>query len=159
MNDFLDFFSNKDWFNRPEPFGFNLERIIFLLICFLISIFLVIKLKNDVKATKKVIFFFWLFAIIIDLLKYIFYNSYCVKNGLSFDSLEFPLWTCSIYLFVVPISLFTKNQKINDACNAFICSISMIGGIINFIFPTESLFSFMGLKTSRRVLEEIENDK
>ena len=147
MNDFLDFFSNKDWFNRPEPFGFNLERIIFLLICFLISIFLVIKLKKDVKAAKKVIFFFWLFTIIIDLLKYIFYNSYCVKNGLSFDSLEFPLWTCSIYLFVVPISLFTKNQKINDACNAFICSISMIGGIINFIFPTESLFSFMGLHT------------
>jgi hypothetical protein len=48
---------------------------------------------------------------------------------------------------VVPLSLFAKNLTIKDACNAFICSLSMIGGIINFIFPTDSLFSFMGLHT------------
>ena len=147
MNDFLDFFSDKDWFNRPEPYGFNLERIIFILICIFVSVFLIIKLKKDVNATKKVILSFWIFSVILDLIKYIFYNSYCIKNGLSFDKLEFPLWTCSIYLFVVPLSLFNKNQKIKDACNAFICSISMIGGFINFLFPSESLFSFMGLHT------------
>jgi hypothetical protein len=147
MNDFLDFFSNKDWFNRPDDFGFSLERIIFLLVCFIISVLLIIHIKKDIKAAKHTILSFWIFSVIIDLLKYIFYNSYCIKNNLPFDSFEFPLWTCSIYLFVVPLSLFAKNLTIKNACNAFICSLSMIGGIINFIFPTDSLFSFMGLHT------------
>ena len=48
---------------------------------------------------------------------------------------------------MVPLSLFAKNLTIKNACNAFICSLSMIGGIINFVFPTDSLFSFMGLHT------------
>lgn len=147
MNDFLDFFSNKDWFNRPDDFGFSLERIIFLLVCFIISVLLIIRIKKDIKAAKHTILSFWIFSVIIDLLKYIFYNAYCIKNNLPFDSFEFPLWTCSIYLFVVPLSLFAKNLTIKNACNAFICSLSMIGGIINFIFPTDSLFSFMGLHT------------
>lgn len=147
MNDFLDFFSNKDWFNRPDDFGFSLERIIFLLVCFIISVLLIIRIKKDIKAAKHTILSFWIFSVIIDLLKYIFYNAYCFKNNLPFDSFEFPLWICSIYLFVVPLSLFAKNLTIKDACNAFICSLSMIGGIINFIFPTDSLFSFMGLHT------------
>ena len=147
MNEFLDFFSDKDWFNRPGPFGFNLERIIFLSICIFIAVYLIIKLKKDVKATKKAIIYFLIFAVVLDLIKYIFYNSYCIKNDLPLEYFEFPLWTCSIYLFVVPLSLFSKNQKIKDSCNAFICSISLIGGITNFLFPTDSLFSFMGLHT------------
>ena len=57
MNEFLDFFSDKDWFNRPGPFGFTLERIIFLSICIFIAVYLIIKLKKDVKATKKAIKF------------------------------------------------------------------------------------------------------
>ena len=147
MDEFLDFFSDKDWLNRPEVYGYNLERIIFVLICTFFGGFLIIKLKKDVNATKKVILSFWVFAVILDLLKYIFYNSYCIVNELPFERLEFPLWTCSIYLFAMPLSLFNKNQKIKDACNAFICTLSMIGGFINFLFPLESLFSFMGLHT------------
>ena len=147
MLGFLDFFAVPDWFGRPEPYGYNLERIIFILICILLCIFIPIKLKKDISATGKTIFGLWIFALAIDLIKYIFYNAYCITNDLPFSSLEFPLWTCSIYLFVVPLSLFSKNPKIKDACNAFICSISMLGGFINFLFPTESLFSFMGLHT------------
>ena len=70
MNEFLDFFSDKDWFNRPGPFGFNLERIIFLSICIFIAVYLIIKLKKDVKAAKKAIIYFWIFAVVLDLIKY-----------------------------------------------------------------------------------------
>lgn len=147
MHDFLRFFAVNDWFGRPEPYGFNLERICFVLICVFLCVFLPIKLKNNPKATRKTLIFFWCFAVGLDFIKYTFYNAYVLVNHLGFDYLEFPLWTCSIYLFVLPLSLFNKNEKIKNACNAFICSISMVGGFINFLFPTESLFSFLGLHT------------
>ena len=145
--EFLDFFAVSDWLGRPEPYGYNLEKIIFVVICLFLCVFIPLKLKKDIKAAKKVIQGFWIFAVVLDLIKYIFYNAYCIANNLPFSELEFPLWTCSIYLFVVPLSLFNRNQRVKDACNAFICSISMLGGFINFLFPTESLFSFMGLHT------------
>lgn len=147
MQNFLDFFGMPDWFGRPEPYGFNAERIILLAICIFLCIFLPIKLKNNLKVTKKVLIGLWITALVIDIIKYIFYNAYCIKNNLEFSRLELPLWTCTIYLFVLPLSLFSKNQKVQNACKAFICSISMMGGFANFLFPTDSLFSFMGLHT------------
>lgn len=147
MNKFLQFFAVEDWFNRPGPYGFNLERIILLFICVFLIVFIPIKLKNRADEAKKALVVFWLFAVSIDLIKYVFFNAYVVINHLGFDKTELPLWTCSIYLFVMPLSLLSKNENVKNACNGFICSISMIGGFINFLFPSESLFSFLGLHT------------
>ena len=148
MKTFLDFFAVPDWFGRPEPYGASIERGVMVSICLFACIFLPILLKKKGEdATKKALLGLWISALTLDVMKYIFYNAYCVVNHLEFSAFELPLWTCSIYLFVLPISLFCKNQKVKDACNGFLCSISMIGGFINFLFPTESVFSFMGLHT------------
>ena len=147
MNNFLRFFAVEDWFNRPGPYGFNLERILLVLLCAFLLVFIPMKLKNKAQSAKKALVFFWLFAVGIDLIKYIFFNAYVAFNHLGFDKTELPLWTCSIYLFVMPLSLACKNEKVKTACNSFICSISLIGGFINFLFPSESLFSFLGLHT------------
>ena len=147
MNEFLNFFAMEDWFGRPEPYGFNIERIIFIIISIFLCCYIPIKLKKHNKLTRKVILSFWIFALILDIIKYVFYNGYCYVNNLPLSKYEFPLWTCTIFLIVLPLSLFSKNEKVKNASDAFLCSISFIGGIINFLFPTESLFSFMGLHT------------
>ena len=147
MKKFLDFFAIVDWFGRQDPYNFNIEKIILTIIFAIACCVVPILLKNKPNATKKVILSLWISAVVLDVIKYVFYNASCIVNGLPFESLEFPLWTCSIYLFALPISMFHKNEKLKNACNGFICSISMIGGFINFLFPSESLFSFMGLHT------------
>jgi uncharacterized membrane protein len=63
MNKFLQFFAVEDWFNRPGPYGFNLERIILLFICVFLIVFIPIKLKNRADEAKKALVFFWLFAL------------------------------------------------------------------------------------------------
>ena len=46
----------------------------------------------------------------------------------------------------MPIALFCKNEKATRACAAFICTISLFAGLVNFAVPCdESLFSFFGL--------------
>lgn len=147
MNTFLDFFAVSDWFERPGPYGYGVERIVLVLVCVFACICLPIYLKGREQATRKALISLWLSALTLDLIKYIFYNAYCMVNHLDFSKYELPLWTCTIYLFALPLGLLCKNQRAKDACNAFLCSISMIGGFINFLFPTESVFSFMGLHT------------
>ena len=147
MYRFLDFFGVEDWFGRSEPFGFNIERIVLLSLCILACCIVPILLRNRPKATRRVLLGLWIAALILDLIKYIFYNAYCVVNNLPFNALELPLWTCTIYLYALPLSIFSKNEKIKNACTAFLCSISMLGGFFNFLFPTDSVFSFMGLHT------------
>ena len=100
MNDFLRFFAVEDWLNRPGPFEFNLERIIFILLCVFIIVILSNKLKNNEKSARKALIVFWIIAVSIDIIKYAFYNAYVVAFNLGFDKTELPLWTCSIYRFV-----------------------------------------------------------
>ncbi|MBR2614764.1 MAG: YwaF family protein [Clostridia bacterium] len=147
MNDFLSFFAVEDWLNRPGPYELKLEKIILILVFVFLIVFLPIKLRNNEKGTRKALIFFWLFAVSIDLIKYIFFNAFVTANNLGLDRMELPLWTCTIYLFAMPLSLFCKNEKVKNACNGFLCSISMIGGFINFFFSAESVFSFLGLHT------------
>ena len=147
MKDFLRLVGSEDWLNRPGPYELKIEKIILILILVFLLIFIPIKLKNKESTTKKVLIFFWLFAVCLDVIKYIFFNTYVAINNLGFDKTELPLWTCSIYLFVMPISLFCKKEMVTNACNGFICSVSMIGGIINFLFSEESVLSFLGLHT------------
>ncbi len=147
MKSFLDFFVVADWFGRPGPYTFSLERIVLVALCVVACILIPILIKKNIAKARVIIFAFWIFALVLDIIKYVFYNTYCIIHKLNIDKFELPLWTCTIYLFALPFGLFNKNEKIRNACNAFICSISMLGGFINFLFPTESVFSFMGLHT------------
>lgn len=147
MREFLSFFSNQDWFGRSGPFGYNTEKIIFIIITMLLCVFIPMRLKGKGNGAKKTLIAFWIFALTLDIVKYIFYNAYCYINDFSLSRYELPFWTCTIFLTILPLSLFSNNEKIKASCNAFICSISFVGGIVNYLFPQESIFSFMGLHT------------
>ena len=55
MNNFLDFFAVKDWLGRPEPYAFNIEKIILALIFAVVCCIVPIVLKKNPNATRKVI--------------------------------------------------------------------------------------------------------
>ena len=144
----MNFFENPDWFGRPGPFAYNLEYIIFIVLAVAFAFIAPILLrKKDKKTIKTILIVLWAVAVFLDLLKYGYsLINNIVNHTLSIETLDVPLWTCSMFLYVMPIALFGKNEKVKRACAAFICTISFFAGIVNFAIPCDvSLFSFLGL--------------
>ncbi len=144
----MNFFENPDWFGRTGPFAYNLEYIIFIVLAIAFAIvFPILLRKKDKKVIKRILIILWVVAVFLDLLKYGYsLINNIVDDTLSLATLDVPLWTCSMFLYLMPIALFCKNEKVKRACAAFICTISFFAGLVNFAIPCdESLFSFLGL--------------
>ena len=144
----MNFFTNPDWFGRSGPFAYNTEYIVFMVLAIALAFILPVLLrKTQARTIKIVLISLWAVAVLLDVLKY-GYNwiSNLSKGTVVMANLDFPLWTCSMYLYLMPIALFCKNEKISRACSAFICTISLFAGLVNFAVPSsDSLFSFYGM--------------
>ena len=67
----MNFFENPDWFNRPGPFAYNLEYIVFIVLAIAFAfVFPVLLRKKDSKTIKTVLIVLWSIAVFLDLLKY-----------------------------------------------------------------------------------------
>ena len=144
----MSFFENPDWFGRPGPFAYNTEYIIAtILLVVLAFIFPILLRKKQPTTIKKILIILWIIALVLDVVKYTYSFINNLTNGVTdIGSFDFPLWTCSMFLVLMPIALFCKNEKVSRACLAFICTISFFAGMVNFAVPNEeSLFSFFGL--------------
>lgn len=144
----MDFFSSPDWFGRPGPFAYNTEYIVFIILSIIFSFILPILLRKTKQGTiKTTLLVLWIVAVVLDLLKYGYGFIYNKINGIKgIENYDIPLWTCSMFLYIMPFVLFSKNEKISRVCSAFICTISFFAGMINFAVPCDdSLFSFYGM--------------
>ncbi len=62
-----------------------------------------------------------------------------------------PLYPCSIFMYAMPFALWGKGQVRESACG-YVCSLGLLGGLINFIYPANilcaySCLSFAGMHT------------
>ena len=144
----MKFFTNPDWFNRPGPFAYNIDYIIFIVLAIAFAFVLPIILKKAKQKTIKItLIALWGVAVVLDALKYGYGLISNLSNGVKgVANYDIPLWTCSMFLYLMPFVLFCKNEKISRACSAFICTISFFAGLVNFAVPCDdSLFSFYGM--------------
>ena len=144
----MNFFTNPDWFHRPGPFAYNTEYIIFIVLSIIFAFICPIMLKKkDNKTIKTVLIVLWGVAVALDVVKYGYSLIVNLKNGVTgLGNYDIPLWTCSMFLYLMPVALFSKNEKVKRACTAFICTISFFAGMVNFAVPCDdSLFSFYGM--------------
>ena len=63
-----------------------------------------------------------------------------------------PLYTCSMFLYIMPIALFAKREKIKTAALNFMCTMMLPLGFVSMFLSLMmtvgcSLFSFYGLHT------------
>ncbi len=52
-----------------------------------------------------------------------------------------PLYPCSIFLYAMPFAVFGKGRARRAACG-YVCSLGLLGGTINFVYPATILGSY-----------------
>ena len=100
----MEFFLSPDWFNRPGPFAYNTEYIIFIVLSIIFAfVFPILLRKSKQKTIKTTLIVLWSIAVILDVLKYGFGCIYNITNGIKgIENYDIPLWTCSMFLYLMP---------------------------------------------------------
>ena len=63
----------------------------------------------------------------------------------------FPFQLCSTPLYVLPVLIFSKNEKVKDACAAFLMTFSLFGGLVTILYPPQVFVSTIGVNIQTMV--------
>lgn len=128
------FFDYKEYIDYHGEDYFSLAHIILMIIATILLISLTILLRKtkekNVKIFLKIIS---IFMPCLEMFKIIWETYYDIKlgHGFNYGGL-LPLYTCSMFMYVLPFAAFAKNEKIQNVAYAFLTTISIFGGLTNF---------------------------
>ena len=148
----MDFFTKPDWFNRPGPYAFRIEHLLFIAFVILVAVGLSLLLRRKNKSTiRKVLIGLWIFAVVIEIAHYaVLYSLSAIDPANNPFILErhLPLHSCTFFMYIFPFAMFMKNKYIKTAALNFLVGTSMIMAFITmFVGCPASLFSFFGMET------------
>lgn len=122
----------------PKPHSFGLMHIT----CLLIIIYLTFKLITscldvDEKTFRKILSFFYLIMLVLELIKQVSFSVSYIDNKLVFeyDASIFPFQLCSTPLYVLPLIIVLKDSKFRDSCISYISTFCVFGGLTITLFP------------------------
>ena len=129
----MKFFYDPDWFNRPGPWAFTLEHLLFIAFTVVVGFVLAILLRKCSERTIKIVLIsLWGFVVGLELLKWnVIYTRVFTDPSYPYDiETMLPLHSCSMFMYVFPFAMFSKNEKIKKAANNFLITVNMIMGFI-----------------------------
>lgn len=133
--DFFDYKSHLQGYHGQDYMSTG--QFIFLAIATLIIILACIFLRK--ASHKKIDLFLKIIAIVIPLLeitKIIIESYFDIKESGSFNySGLLPLYTCSLFIYTLPIAAFGKG-KARECCLSFITTLGVFAGLTNFIMAS-----------------------
>lgn len=113
-------------------------------------LFIVIYFRNKCtdKAYKITMISLWSVVAVLEPSK-IIWDTFVENNGV-FQWGVFPLFTCSIFLYIAPIIIWMKKDHwLRDTAFIWLCSWNLLGGLVNFVYPvtlnTYPILHFAGL--------------
>ena len=151
----MDFFIKPDWFNRPGPYAFQIDHILFIVIALLIGVGLCFFLrKKEEKTIKIVLVSLWAVAVAVEVIYYGVTYAMCISDPANCPFVlegMLPFHSCLMFLYVFPFAIFSKNRIIKTAASNFLVVINMIIGFITLFVGCppvgSSTFSFVGLQS------------
>lgn len=152
MELFRYFFTNKAYLPDDLPGRlFSPLHIVFMVIL-IISVPLLAWLlrKMDKKKMKILFIVLWATISVLEVVK-IVWESCTNPNGFEVTGI-LPLYICSIFMYVMPFAVGGEASVARRSACAFVCTLNLIGGLVNFIYPSNvltsySCISFAGLHT------------
>lgn len=149
-----NFFTHKDFL----PPANQLPGTLFTPLHFLASacwitliVFACIFLRKKSEKTIKAVFTgLWACVVVLEITK-IIWETLCGATVEFEASGILPLYPCSIFMYAMPFAIWGKDKVRYAACG-YVCSLGLLGGAINFVYPANilnnySCISFAGFHT------------
>lgn len=158
MNTFLqllrNFFTHKDFLPPPEQWPGTLFTPMQILFCGAVAVFIgwaALRCSKKSEAyQKKVYFVLWLLMLVTEP-AIVIWEAYAGQTFFIDWTSALSLWPCSIFLYGAPFAIFGKG-KVRWAACGYICTLGLLGGTVNFVYPATylsrySCLSMAGLRT------------
>lgn len=158
MNTFAElianFFTHKDHLppgNQIAGSLFTPLHLVFAAVCLFMVIFFSFRVAKKRENTIKIVFgILWAVLLVLEIAKILW-------ETISGNTVQFewggilPLYPCSIFLYAMPFAIWGNGLVRRSACG-YVCSLGLLGGAINFIYPANilsnySCLSFAGFHT------------
>ncbi len=151
---FKNFFTHKDFLPPPEKWAGTLFTPLHFLwsaivLAAVIALALWVSRKSE-TTIRRVFFVLWVVLVVFEIAKIVWetYAGECVRfewGGIL------PLYPCSIFMYAMPLAIF-GNQTVRYMGCGYVCSLGLLGGAINFLYPANvlgrySCLSFAGFHT------------
>lgn len=149
-----NFFTHKDFLPPAGQLPGTLFTPLHLLtsLCWiaLIILFCAMFRKKDERTVKKVFTGLWIAVVVLEITK-ILWETFCGATVAFETGGVLPLYPCSIFMYAMPFAIWGKGKVRYAACG-YVCSLGLLGGIINFVYPANilsnySCISFAGFHT------------
>jgi hypothetical protein len=147
------FFTNKAYLpdGLPGKLFSPLHIGVAIVLFILVPTLALLSRKLDKKKLKILLIVLWAFLVVYEVVKLIWETS-TNPNGFEVTGI-LPLYLCSIFMYVMPFVLFTKEDGFlyKMGCS-YLCTYNLVGGLVNFVYPVNVLtnypcFTFAGMHT------------
>lgn len=151
---FLNFFTHKDFLPPADQLPGTLFTPLHLAVAAVFVAAVVIlglwTAKRSEKVLRRVLACLWVLMIIAEPTK-IVWETLCGRTVAFNWTGVLPLYPCSIFMYAMPFAIWGSGYVRKAACG-YVCSLGLLGGVINFVYPvnvlgTYSCLSFAGMHT------------
>lgn len=137
---------------RPTMYGWF--HLMFLGIIVIMTILIRKKYNNlSIKKIKKILLLYSFLCLAFEVYKQINFSFHydAVNTWWSYQWYIFPFQFCSVPMYVALIAGFTKNNKVEKACFAFLGTYSLIGGLSCMLYPDTVFIETIGINIQTMV--------
>lgn len=149
-----NFFTHKDFLppaDRMPGTLFTPLHLVFAAVLATAVVLLAVAVsKKSEQTIRRVFTVLWALAVVLEVVK-------ITWETLTGRAVEFnwtgilPLYPCSIFMYAMPFAIWGKGDVRFAACG-YVCSLGLLGGAINFVYPANILdnyacLSFAGFHT------------
>ncbi len=149
-----NFFTHKDFLPPADQLAgtlFTPLHLVFAACAVAITVFACIKCsKLDGKNLQRIYMALWLLVVVLEAAKMVWETVSGKTVNFEWGGM-LPLYPCSIFMYAMPFAIWGKGLVRKAACG-YVCSLGLLGGAINFIYPANilgaySCISFAGMHT------------
>ena len=139
-----NFFTHKDFLPSVDKIPgtmFTPLHFLFAVVCLAAVLFFCFILsKKGEKSIKTVFTTLWVLMVVLEIVKIVWET--CTGREINFEwAGVMPFYPCSIFMYAMPFAIWGKGLVRHAACG-YVCSLGLLGGSINFVYPATILGSY-----------------